>query len=406
MSFDNRYHGAKNVAIESFIEQPIHCGYLLLFCGSQYCCENLHFAMEVERFRDIFPSDDASFGQRYWREIDEVVQIKNLPPSEPDIDIALFYQTDRNDLWPSSVVGRHAAEGYVQYIWDKFLSDSSISQICMSGMVLQNTIKRLKLLHIYGKEVFSEALIDPMKTMRKDVMPRFLNSEIYQELVRQVDSCRMLPAASTLIVPYPKTDALVDSLTQKDLDSGLTHLDVIDIMNDRMLYEEFLLYLRSTVSSENLLCMRLIVMYKNSFTEYPPPSQSASSERAWQIYKYFIAPGSAYEVSVSHRRRKQTEVSTRARYIMCSNYFFSKTIVKLIRNTFNLCHQHYLANPKANSLGKVEKSVLSALRVHFKTYMKSNQFLRTVSELQQRGLQNQYNKNKAASGCFLFRLMA
>ena len=91
---------------------------------------------------------------------------------------------------------------------------------------------------------------------------------------------------------------------------------------------------------------------------------------------------------------------------MCSNCFFASKILKLIRNTFKLCHQHYLANPKANSLGKVEKSVLSALRVHFKTYVKSKQFLRIVSELQQRGLQNQYKKNKAASGCFLFRLMA
>jgi hypothetical protein len=26
------------------------------------------------------------------------------------------------------------------------------------------------------------------------------------------------------------------------------------------------------------------------------------------IYKFFVAPGSAFEVSVSHRRRKQTEV--------------------------------------------------------------------------------------------------
>lgn len=77
----------------------------------------------------------------------------------------------------------------------------------------------------------------------------------------------------------------------------------------------------------------------------------------------------------------------------------------MIRTTSITCHQHYLANPKANSLSKVEKSVLSALRVHFKTYVKSKQFLRIVSDLQQRGLQNQCNKNKASSGCFQFRLI-
>lgn len=306
-SFDGNLD-TKIIEIESFVERPIHCGYLLLFCGSQYCSENLHFAMEVDRYRDIFSFDSASFGKKSWREIDDFVQIKSVPSSEINIDIALFYKTNKNALWPSSIVIRDAVEGYVKYIWDKFLCDSSPTQICMSGIVLQNTVKRLKLLHIYGKEVFSETLIDPMKTMRKDVLPRFLNSEIYQDLLKQIESCNVLPAATTLVVPPPDSDVTVNALTQKDLNAGLIHLDVIDIMNDRLLYGEFLSYLQSIVSSENLLCMRLIVIFKESFKNSPPPSQSSLSRNAWMIYKFFVAPGSAFEVSVSHRRRKQTEV--------------------------------------------------------------------------------------------------
>jgi hypothetical protein len=298
----------KNDEIESFVEQPIHCGYLLLFCGSQYCSENLHFAMEVDRYRDIFSFDSASFGRRSWREIDELVQIKSVPTSDTNIDIAAFYKSNCDADWPSTIIIRDAVEGYVKYIWDKFLSDNSPTQICMSGIVLQNTVKRLKLLHIYGKEVFSEALIDPMKTMRKDVLPRFLNSDIYQELLKQVKSCNYLPTAAALVVPPPHSDATVEALTQKELNAGLIHLDVIHVINDRLLYNEFLSYLQSIVSSENLLCMRLIVIFKSRFNEQPPPSQSAASESAWMIYKFFVAPGSAFEVSVSHRRRKQTEV--------------------------------------------------------------------------------------------------
>ena len=54
--------------------------------------------------------------------------------------------------------------------------------------------------------------------------------------------------------------------------------------------------------------MRMIEIFKNTFKEAPPPTQKEASEHAWNIYKYFVAPGSAFEVSVSHRRRKQTEV--------------------------------------------------------------------------------------------------
>lgn len=95
-----------DVEIENFVESPIHCGYLLLFCGSQYCSENLHFAMEVDRYKDIFSFDSASFGKKSWREIDESVNIKSFPQPDVHIDIAAFYKTNKNAVWPSSIVIR------------------------------------------------------------------------------------------------------------------------------------------------------------------------------------------------------------------------------------------------------------------------------------------------------------
>ena len=47
----------------------------------------------------------------------------------------------------------------------------------MAAKVAENTKRRMKLLDLYGPDVFSEALLDPLKTINRDVLPRFLASE-------------------------------------------------------------------------------------------------------------------------------------------------------------------------------------------------------------------------------------
>jgi hypothetical protein len=175
----------------------------------------------------------------------------------------------------------------------------------MPAKVRDHTIKRLALFHIYGSEVFIEALFDPLKTMRKDILPRFLVSDHYRELLRRLDSISTLPPASSLEVQAPESDTKVDTLTQKDLNSGLADLDVLDSINDRTIYAAFLSYLRSIVSSENLLCMRMIFLFREIFKVPGPSLQSRASDMAWTIFKFFIAPGSAFEISLSTRRRKE-----------------------------------------------------------------------------------------------------
>lgn len=50
---------------------------------------------------------------------------------------------------------------------------------------------------------------------------------------------------------------------------------------------------------------------------------------------------------------------------------------------------------------KVEKSVLSALRVHFENYLKSPMFSRVVSKVQT--VLDEFAREKTSSGCFAFK---
>eukprot|EP01042_Synura_sphagnicola_P002177 gene2177-2601_t len=78
-----------------------------------------------------------------------------------------------------------------------------------------------------------------------------------------------------------------------------------DMLTDVNLYEEFLLYLRRQYSSENLLCVRMIHMFEEKIGQRTPESEVEANNQAWEIYKYFVAPGSAFEVSCSFRVRKE-----------------------------------------------------------------------------------------------------
>ena len=64
-------------------------------------------------------------------------------------------------------------------------------------------MKRIKLFHLYGPEVFEEACLDPIKTMRKDILPRFCRSPIYESMIHRLASCDPPPATSYLHVPTP-----------------------------------------------------------------------------------------------------------------------------------------------------------------------------------------------------------
>ena len=76
-------------------------------------------------------------------------------------------------------------------------------------------------------------------------------------------------------------------------------------------------------------------------------------------------------------------------------------MINLRYTALYLYSQQYLASPQANSFVKVEKSVLSALRVHFETYTKSTRFIKLICKIQ--NLVDDYSREKTSTGCFTFK---
>eukprot|EP00981_Chlorochromonas_danica_P005382 scaffold1091_cov164-Ochromonas_danica.AAC.5 len=207
--------------------------------------------------------------------------------------------------------------------------------------ILVNTVKRLKLIHVYGREVFSEALLDPVKTIQRDIQPRFLASEDYRNLRQLLNSLDPLPCAQSLKLPKPP-HVIYSRYDMRTLESGEARFTMDDLIDDRILFPEFLKYLEQCVSSENLRCMRAIQVYKEARGSSDNKEQSLAVDYAWTIYKFFVAPGSAYGISISHRRLKEV--------------------------------MRALASPNLNTFEAVEQSALSALKVHFDTYKTTKEY--------------------------------
>lgn len=94
----------------------------------------------------------------------------------------------RDNVWPS-VTDKSVAMTTVDTIVHDWLNHDSDFQICISDKIIKRTRKRIQLFHLYGPEVFEEACLEPIKTMRKDILPRFLASDIANRMFANVGSC-------------------------------------------------------------------------------------------------------------------------------------------------------------------------------------------------------------------------
>ena len=202
---------SQNVMI-SIIEDPIQCGYLYAFCDSEHSVENLSFIMAVIRFRELLMIDRASWS-RNWIEVDTLFgtlenNIKTASAFDETtgtINEALLSEEDKLKLkmvntWPSKRIEKSPAEQAVEDIWNTYLSDSAATQICMPHTVLLNTQRRMRQMCVYGPDTFGEALLDPVSTLQRDTLPRFLNSDLCTDMVLRIDSLRSLPSAASIRV--------------------------------------------------------------------------------------------------------------------------------------------------------------------------------------------------------------
>lgn len=286
----------KYSSIESVISNPICCGYLLQFCEAQHNSENVRFFLEVDEFRDMFAADkDKDIWEYGFEEIDNQVKFLEYARNDEGSKNNILV----NGSWPSSF-DKSAAINKINVILHKYLNNDSHSQVCISDPLIEQTLKRIRLLHLYGPEVFEEATREPIKTMKKDILPRFLSSDIFRRMIANVASCEPTPPpASDLKVPPPESWLLTISSLDDLPDTRRFQLD--EVLNCLQLYNEFLTFLRQRVSSENLICVRMISIFEELMINN---ELSAAGKQAWKIYQYFVAPGAAFEVSINHIHRK------------------------------------------------------------------------------------------------------
>lgn len=207
----NGFKAEKGVNLESInnlIHEPICSGFLYKYCEAHYCSENIRFIIEVDKFRDFFLSE-TMFWNKTGREIDKELDLENEGEDRvntKDRARELQQLIDAESLtneacWPSQKVSRCAVETMAKHIWNTFLSDQAEYQICVPSKVLWNTMRRMRHMHLYGREVFLEALGEPAKTIHRDIYPRFRGSEQMRALRRRMQEVESLPPSSELRLP-------------------------------------------------------------------------------------------------------------------------------------------------------------------------------------------------------------
>ena len=328
----------KYVTIQSIIGHPICCGYLMKFCMKECNSESLNFVLEVDELRDSFVPDNDSW-HLGWKELDKMVMThEKLVGLRSNQGVTDFGDTANvpgkilnEGVW-ASVTDKTAAITKANEIVEKYLSHDSLTQVCISETFIKRTMKRLGLIHLYGPEVFEEACIEPIKTMKKDILPRFLVSDVAARMVFNVASCEPhTPPASELIVPPPKSRLLTITSLESFREDRQFNLD--EIVNCLQLYNEFYAFLKKCQSSENLICVRMIKIYEELMTLL---NLMAAGLQAWKIYQYFVAPGGAYEVSIhcSHRKLIQLGMALPKQGLFKNLYRSAYEMLKVNFSTF------------------------------------------------------------------------
>jgi hypothetical protein len=169
--------------------------------------------MAVQSFQDsILSVDKSTWKLNQWRELDKryLESTSSSVLSGTRAASATEDAPETNDVpivW-TSPLNKLVVQAHAQRLWDTYLSNTSaVTQICVPGKVYHNTKRRKDLYHIYCPDIFTEACIDPLKTIKRDILPRFLSSELYRQMSVQLNLCAKLPPANELKVPPPSGKA-------------------------------------------------------------------------------------------------------------------------------------------------------------------------------------------------------
>lgn len=310
--------GEEEQAKREWVNDPIKCGFLKCFAEMEFSSENINYLIAVDAFRDNLLNDKVAWSTDLsWKTLDE--NLLSVPgPADRDLKMDdkyhdLPYAGDKSK-WPSSMIYWNGVVEQLRAIWAEFISPDGNQQICIPFAVLKRTAKRLSFLHEYGPQVLEETVIDPWRTLRRDTLPRFFTSAIYNRWLERSSECIVLPSAESFTVRNPRGSKLTEWTIEDITAEKIKKLSISEVVHDIYLYTSFLAYLKSIYSSENLLCLRAMSVFHCFWVDTTKPLDrfgypEGTEEGAWKVYRYFIAVGSVFEVSVSYSLRKSIMLS-------------------------------------------------------------------------------------------------
>jgi hypothetical protein len=202
-------------------------------------------------------------------------------------------------------------------------------------------------------DAFGEAQLEVFKYIHREIYPRFLKSRLNKRLHKrgkmafELTNKSLLPMYSTLRIKPPESKILETVAKARGVRGNLgtsykisskgTTYEIVDILNDGILYNEYLQRLKQRSSAEFLLCARSINIYKDIFNTWmtlrdkmlpPTPMNSkllsqtddpkstaqnvvkeedvtaaleAVEDQAWLIYSYFLAKGASHQVTMTDK---------------------------------------------------------------------------------------------------------
>jgi hypothetical protein len=355
----------KAAFLKSILDDDVKSGFFMVFCESQFCTENIRFVVATIKYGRLFENDSCVWSP--W-----------------DTDLGKNLNGDKrvhNEMSPEKCA---EIERDMAYIHNRFLKPSGMYEICISQKILENTERRMREFRSYGPEVFKEARLDPINTLIKDILPRFVVSPYFEEMKFYIKALSNLPPASSLTVTPPnsamstmisvknKTDVVDARLatlkTTADVEQYCRELN--NYFVDVVLYTKLLDFLVRIVSSENLLCIRAINIFPQLFeetaesraargvatskvklntkTKIKDGASEAVTSQAWLIYMYFLAPGSCYEVGISSAISRSVALN--------------------------------MAKPTKDMFESTKVAVMKVLQDHFITFLTSPEFAQLLGE--------------------------
>jgi len=302
-------------------DNPVHCGYMLTFCEAEFSEENLTFIIEVDRLKDKMLAEPHVWKKK-WQEIDKdfgfLGNFRRDAHSKRDANSGISKRdsTSHNlvcpifppkaNLWPSLIVSKEYIEIEVLRIWKEFIERNSPSEICLSPPVIERTAFRMKYLHMYGPDVFTEAIEEHFCiTLELDTVPRFSHSDVYTKMSTLLYTFQ---EDDLIEVPLPQNKVLATS-SRESLKNKT--FELIEVLSDGILYTEYLEYLELNSNEKWLLCIQLISLFEEEINLVHVDIGSAEDsallveQYSWEIHNFFIKKNSKFEIEFIEKDKKE-----------------------------------------------------------------------------------------------------